>query len=155
MKTPLDYGRRPVARDNGGIRTGGKTSATASETSFRDLLLAVVDDAKMSREELAHRVGRTGGAISQWINRGDVPDLAVVFKLEHVLGLPFGQLVRVHSPDVWMIIEAKVAGGTWHNLSPGEKFNAALAEQPLRPKQRELLREALANYLELNDLRGR
>lgn len=150
LKMSLDYGKGwSVARDNG---TKSKEAPETPEVSFRELLTAVVDGAPMSRDELARRVGRTGAAISQWINRGDMPDLAVVFKLENELGLPFGQLVRRHSPDIWMIIEAKSGANTWHNLSPKEKFNAALAEAQLRPKQRDLLLEALANYLELNEI---
>lgn len=141
-----------MAKDNG---TKERRVSEPPEISFRDRLTAAVEAAPISREELGRRVGRTGAAISQWVNRGDMPDLAVVFKLEDALGLPFGQLVRHHSPDVWAIIEVKAGGNSWHAMSAREKFEAALADQPLNQKQRTLLRETLANYLELNDLRSR
>lgn len=154
LKLGLDYGRQAVAKDNGGIKSVS-SSTEISEKSFRDVLAAAIEDAPFSREEIGRRIGRSGAAISQWINKGDTPDLAVVFKLEDALDLRLGELIRHHSPEVWVIIETKVSrGNSWHQLTWQKKLAEALIEAPLTARQRDLLRESVDNWLELNLLRG-
>lgn len=126
---------------------------TTPEPSFRDALATAIEVTAMTREELARRIGRSGAAVSQWLNKGDVPDLAIVFKLEDALDLRLGALVRHHSPDVWVIIEAKTGRrDSWHALSWEKKLQEALIDAPLSNRQRKITRDIVYSYSEVNAL---
>lgn len=96
-----------MARDNGGMKSRQRPSATAQEQSFRDVLAAALDVTDVTPAELARRIGSSGPAISQWLNKGNIPDLVIVIKIEDALDLPFGTLIQHHSPEAWAIIEMK------------------------------------------------
>lgn len=139
-----------MARDNG-MKSPERAVGTSPEPSFRDVLAAAIEVTAMTREELARRIGRSGAAVSQWLNKGDVPDLAVVFKLEHALDLRLGALVRHHSPDVWVIIEAKMGRrDSWKALSWEKKVEEVLIEAPYSNRQRKIARDVLHSYKDIN-----
>lgn len=139
-----------VARDNG-MKSHDRVAETPPEQSFRDVLAAAIEVTTMTREELARRIGRSGAAVSQWLNKGDVPDLAIVFKLEDALDLRLGALVRHHSPDVWLIIEAKTGRrGSWKALSWEKKLQEALIEAPLDNMERRMVQETAERFADYN-----
>lgn len=138
-----------MARDNG--TTSRERAAEAPGPSFRDELAAAIEVTAMTREELARRIGRSGAAVSQWLNKGDMPDLAVVFKLEDALDLRLGSLVRHHSPDVWIIIEMKMAkGDSWKAISWKKKLREALMDAPLHDEERRMIRESAERFADYN-----
>lgn len=140
-----------MARDNGGMKTGEKAADTSPERSFREALAAAIEATGTSQEELARRVGRTGGAVSQWLKKGDIPDLAIVFKIEDALDLRLGTLVRLHSPDVWVIIEVKTSGRhTWKSGAWEQKFREALIEAPLNQMQRKIVKDTAEQFAAFN-----
>lgn len=139
-----------MARDNG--MTSRERAVEASpEPSFRDVLAAAIEVTAVTREELARRIGRSGAAVSQWLNKGDMPDLAIVFKLEDALDLRLGALVQHHSPDVWLIIEAKSGRrDSWKALSWEKKLREALMDAPLHDQERRLVREQVEMFVAYN-----
>lgn len=137
-----------MARDNG---MQSRERAVETTPSFRDALATAIEVTAMSKEELARRIGRSGAAVSQWLNKGDMPDLAVVIKLEDALDLRFGALVRHHSPDVWVIIEAKTGrGNSWKTLSWEKKLREALMDAPLHDDERRMIRESAERFADYN-----
>jgi len=140
-----------VARDNG-MKSRDRVAGMPPEQAFRDVFAAALKVTNITQEELARRIGRSGAAVSQWLNRGDIPDLAVVFKLEDALNLRLGTLVQHHSPDVWVIIETK-SKITWESLGWEKKLEETLIEAPITNRQREITRDTLHGYVEINLLR--
>lgn len=124
------------------------------EQSFRDVLAAAIEVTAMTREELARRIGRSGAAVSQWLNRGDMPDLAVVFKIEDALDLQLGALVRHHSPDIWLIIEMKVSGNSWTALYWEKKIQEGLIDGPFEAGDRKMILNIAGRLAEYNVTRN-
>lgn len=137
-----------MARDNG-MKSGERAAETGSDQSFRDVLAAALDVRAVSPAELARRIGRSGSAVSQWLTKGDSPDLVVVIKIEDALELRFGALVQHHSPEAWSIIETKMTH-RWPTLTWKQKIEEGLIEAPFSGRQRKIVREILLSYEELN-----
>lgn len=128
---------------------------TPPELSFRDVLSAALEASGTGQEELARRIGRSGAAVSQWLRKGDMPDLAVIFKIEDALELRLGTLVRHASPDVWVIIETKtMSGNTWKALDWEKKFKEALIDAPLDNTERTLIRQTVQRFVAYHVTRG-
>ncbi|HKR51566.1 MAG TPA: helix-turn-helix transcriptional regulator, partial [Pseudonocardiaceae bacterium] len=123
-----------MVRDNGGIKSGERP---ADAPPFRDLLSAALDATDTGQSELARKIGRTEAAVSQWLRKGDMPGLDVVFKIEDALNLRFGTMVRHVSPEVWAIIEVKTSRPV--EVDPEKMYQEALFELPLNNKQRRIL----------------
>lgn len=123
---------------------------------FRDVLSAALEASGTGQEELARRIGQSGAAVSQWLRKGDMPDLAVIFKIEDALELRLGTLIRHASPEVWVIIETKTTSGRsdWRSMTWERKWKETLIEMPLRDRQRATLKEIVQGYLELNALKN-
>lgn len=144
-----------MAGDNGTTSTG-RITGSAPDPSFRDVLTAAIETAPISKREIGQRIGRTEQAISQWLNKGDMPGLDIVFKLENALDLRLGVLVRHHSPDVWVILESKTTGrDSWPPLSWDQKVREGLIEAPFTKRQREIVLDIVQSYVEVNILASR
>lgn len=131
------------------MKSGERAAETGSDQSFRDVLAAALDVRAVSPAELARRIGRSGSAVSQWLTKGDSPDLVVVIKIEDALELRFGALVQHHSPEAWSIIETKMTH-RWPTLTWKQKIEEGLIEAPFSGRQRKIVREILLSYEELN-----
>lgn len=139
-----------MARDIGGMKSREGAAGALPDTSFRDALAAALDVTAISREELARRIGRSGAAVSQWINKGDVPDLMIVFKIEDALDLRFGTLVRHHSPDAWSIIEAKTGRAGREARSWRQLIQEGLLKAPLDGEDRKMILDMVGRLTDYN-----
>lgn len=137
-----------MARDND-MKSGERATETGSDQSFRDVLASALDVTAVSSAELARRIGSSGPAISQWLNKGNTPDLAVVIKIEDALGLRLGALVRHHSPEVWAIIETKMNSPeqSWKVRTWRQKFQEALIDTPLDPMERKIVQDTMEMFI--------
>jgi len=131
------------------MKSGERAADTQPDQSFRDVLAAALDVRAVSPAELARRIGRSGSAVSQWLTKGDSPDLVVVIKIEDALELRFGALVQHHSPEAWSIIETKMTH-RWPAMTWKQKIEEGLIEAPFSGRQRKIVREILLSYEELN-----
>lgn len=137
-----------MARENG-MKSGGRAAETGSAQSFRDVLATALDVRAVSPAELARRIGRSGSAVSQWLTKGDSPDLVIVLRIEDALELRFGALVQHYSPEAWSIIETKM-NHKWPALTWKQKIEDGLIEAPYSSRQKKIVRDILLSYEELN-----
>lgn len=126
-----------------------------SEPSFKDVLAAAIEVTAVTREELARRIGRSGAAVSQWLNKGDVPDLVIVFKIEDALGLRLGALAQHHSPDAWSLIEARISRrDSWKALSWEKKLQEGLIDGPFDNADRKMILDMVGRLADYNVTRS-
>lgn len=129
--------------------TSPERATETSPESFRDVLAAALEITRVSPAELARRIGRSGAAVSQWLNRGDIPDLVIVFKIEDALELRIGTLVQHHSPDAWAILEAN-AGGDWNARTWLQKVQEGLIEGPFDNADRKMILDMIGRLSDYN-----
>lgn len=137
------------------MKSNERATDATPEVSFRDVLAGALEVMNISREELARRIGRSGAAVSQWVNKGDMPDLAIVIKIEDALGLRPGALARHHSPEAWAIVETKVAspGFSWKALTWRQKFQEALIDSPIDAMERKIVQDTMEGFVKYSTRR--
>ena len=83
--------------------------------------------------------------MSQWLHKGDIPSLDVIFTIEDGLGVRRGLLARYVEPSLGIPISEP---------TPEQMFTEALLKLRLTDKQRKQLSEMLIIYLEFNRSTG-
>jgi hypothetical protein len=98
-----------------------------------------------SASHVAAVADRTPQAVSQWLRKGDIPSLDVIFTIEDGLGVRRGLLARYVEPSL---------GVPMTEPTPEQMFTEALLRSRLTDKQRKQLSEMLTIYLEFNRSTG-
>lgn len=112
---------------------------------FSEALALVIRFTGKSPKELAAGAGRSPAAVSQWLHKGDIPSLDVIFAIEDHLGVRRGLLARYVEPSFRLPVT---------ELTFEELITEGFLKAPLTDAQRKMFMEMLAQVLEINRSKG-
>ena len=121
----------------------GSDGLVVTNGHFAEALAALLQSAEMTPKQLAGEGGRSPAAVSQWLHKGDVPSLDIIFIIEEKLGVRRGVLAQYAEPGL---------RDRDTEATPEEMFREGLLRMRLTVTQRKALSEMLVIFQESNRL---